>query len=360
MDTDIPNYPDYPESIEIEHKLVVPSGKQIERLDTYLTRHLKNVSRTKIQRAIDNGDVLVNGLPAKANKKIKPNDVIVCILRRLPPLVLVPEDIPLDIRYEDNYLMVVNKPAGMVTHPGYGNRHGTLVNAVLYHLGYRENIEITDNDSEDETEIDEGSLFSSDAVRPGVVHRLDKDTSGLIVISKSPEIHRQLAQQFFARTVERFYFAIVWGNLKNDKGTFTGDIGRSPKNRQLFAVVKKGGKAAITDYWVEEQFQYFSLVRVKLRTGRTHQIRVHFSHNRHPLLGDKSYGGDSIVYGGHNAQFKSFVSKLLKRTERQMLHAKVLGFVHPIYKQFLRFETDYPDDMKIVLEELREYSQNLI
>lgn len=357
MDNDTINYSHYPEPVEVEHKLIVPSGKQTERLDTYLARHLKNVSRTKIQRAIDNGDVLVNGLPAKANKKIKPNDVIICTLRRLPPLVLVPENIPLDICYEDDYLMVVNKPAGMVTHPGYGNRHGTLVNAVLYHLGYRENIEIIENDYDDETEIDEGPIFSSNAVRPGVVHRLDKDTSGLIVISKAPEIHQQLAQQFFERTVERFYFAIVWGNLKNDEGTFTGDIGRSPKDRKLFAVVKKGGKPAVTDYWVEERSQYLSLVRIRLRTGRTHQIRVHFSHNKHPLLGDRSYGGDSIVYGGHNPQFKSFVSRLLKGIHRQMLHAKVLGFVHPVYKQFLHFESDYPDDMKIAIEELRAYSQ---
>ncbi len=353
------NYLDFPESIEVEHRLRVPAGKQIERLDTYLVRHLKNVSRTKIQKAIENNDVTINGIPAKANKKVKPNDVIVCILRRLPPITLIPENIPLDVYYEDDYLMVVNKPAGMVTHPGYGNRHRTLVNAVLFHLGYRENIEI-ENELDDECENDEGPIFASDKVRPGIVHRLDKDTSGLILISKNPEIHQQLAQQFFERTIERYYYAIVWGELKETQGTLTGNIGRSPKDRKLFAVVRKGGKPATTNYWLEEKFQYLSLVRLKLQTGRTHQIRVHLSHNKHSLLGDKSYGGDSIVYGGHNTRFKRFASNLLKSIERQMLHAKVLGFYHPIKKQFLRFESEYPEDMKLAINKLRKYSQNYL
>ncbi|MCX7908719.1 MAG: RluA family pseudouridine synthase [Ignavibacteria bacterium] len=341
----------------VEHKIIVPPGKIPERIDAFLARHLRNVSRTKVQNAISNQDVLVNGKAVKANHKIKPSDVIVCRLRRLPPLKLIPENIPLDIVYEDDYLMVVNKPAGMVTHPGYGNRTGTLVNAVLYHLGYREEIEISGEELEEmDEEQDEGKIFSSALIRPGVVHRLDKNTTGLLLISKEPSIHQQLAEQFSTRTVERYYYALVWGEFQEDNGTYEGDIGRSPKDRKLFAVVKKDGKPAITDYWVVERFNYLTLVKIKLRTGRTHQIRVHFSHNKHPVFGDPSYGGNNVVYGGHNVRFKQFITKLLKATTRQMLHAKTLGFYHPVLKTNLSFDSPFPIDFEIVLQEIREFT----
>ncbi|MFN3781650.1 MAG: RluA family pseudouridine synthase, partial [Candidatus Kapaibacteriota bacterium] len=292
----------------------------------------------------------------KANQKVKPNDTITCRLRRLPPLKLIPENIPLDIIYEDDYLMIVNKPAGMVTHPGYGNRTGTLVNAVLFHLGYRQELEIPGEELEDlDEEQDEGKIFASSSIRPGIVHRLDKNTSGLLLISKDPAVHQQLSEQFTRRTVERYYFALVWGALKNDSGTFEGDIGRSPRDRKLFAVVRTGGKPAITDFWVVERFDYLTLVKIKLRTGRTHQIRVHFSHNRHPVFGDPSYGGTSIVFGAHNLRFKHFVQKILEDTSRQMLHAKTLGFYHPILKQQMNFEVDLPTDFKLLLNKLREF-----
>lgn len=340
----------------VEHQIVVPPGKLPERIDTFLARHLRNVSRTKVQRAIEEKGVTVNGQIVKPNHKVKPNDLIVCKLRRLPPLQLIPENIPLDIVYEDDFLMVVNKPAGMVTHPGYGNRSGTLVNAVLYHLGYRDAIEISGDELEELDEgQDEGKIFASSQIRPGIVHRLDKNTTGLLLISKDPSVHQQLAEQFSNRTVERYYFALVWGNFDEDEGTYEGDIGRSPKDRKLFAVVKKDGKPAITDYWVVHRFDYLTLVKIKLRTGRTHQIRVHFSHNRHPVFGDPSYGGDKVVYGGHNLRFKQFAIHLLKSANRQMLHAKTLGFFHPILKTQMHFEVDFANDFKNVLQELEKF-----
>lgn len=339
----------------VEHRLVVPPGKSPERIDTFLARHLKNVSRNKIQNAIENQDVLVEGKPIKANYKVRPNQEITCRLRRLPPLTLIPEPIHLNIVYEDEYLMVIDKPAGIVTHPGYGNRHGTIVNAILYHLGYKEPIEISEGIDMDPF-AEEGEIFACPKIRPGIVHRLDKDTSGLLLISKDPSIHQNLAEQFSARTIERFYYALVWGEFSSKSGTFSGDIGRSPKDRKLFAVVRTGGKPAYTDFWVVEKFPYLTLLKVKLRTGRTHQIRVHFSHNRHPIFGDKSYGGDVIAYGGHNTRFKNFISKLLSQTTRQMLHAKILGFYHPIQKRKLNFEIDFPDDMQVVLQQIRDFS----
>ncbi|MCX7880305.1 MAG: RluA family pseudouridine synthase [Ignavibacteria bacterium] len=343
--------------ISVEHTLIVPPGKTLERLDVYLARHLKNVSRTKVQRAIDNLDVTVNGKPAKANQKVKPNDIIVCRLRRLPPLKLIPEALPLDIVYEDEYLMVINKPAGIVTHPGYGNRRGTIVNALLYHLGYREEIEVSGESFEDEEEQEEGSIFQMPEIRPGIVHRLDKNTSGLLLISKDPSIHQELAEQFSNRTIERFYYAIVWGEFENDYGRYEGDIGRSPRDRKLFAVVRKDGKPAITDFWIVERYRYISLAKIKLLTGRTHQIRVHFSHNRHPVFGDQSYGGDRIVYGGHNTRFRNFVASILPKIHRQMLHAKILGFYHPVLKKNMAFETDFPEDFNFVLNSLREFNR---
>ncbi|MDQ1265514.1 MAG: Pseudouridine synthase [Bacteroidota bacterium] len=346
--TDKQNYPDYIEKI---FELTPPPGQHPERLDRYLTDTIANATRTKVQKAIDAGCVTVNGFAAKASRKIQPGDLIVCKLMKAPPITLIPENIPLDIIYEDDYLLVVNKPAGMVTHPGFGNRHGTLVNAILYHTGLREAINFESED--DEEEITDEEILLSDAVRPGVVHRLDKETSGLLLVSKDPVTHAALASQFSDRTISREYYAIAWGAVKNDSGTFEGDIGRSPRDRKLFSVVKKDGKYAVTDYEIIERFDYLTFLKIKLRTGRTHQIRVHFLHNHYPLLGDSDYKGNSIVYGGNNQEFKKLAGEILKSISRQMLHAGTLQFKHPKSGETIRLESKLPDDMLKTLALIR-------
>ncbi len=344
----------YPEYIEKVYEFKAPSGKIPERLDVFLTNNIRNATRNKVQKAIEDGFVTVNDKISKANKKIQPGDEIVCKIMKPPPIELIPENIPLKIVFEDEHLIVVDKPAGMVTHPGFGNRYGTLVNAVLYHLGFRESILVETNEEDDDAQ-DEGIVFASDAIRPGVVHRLDKDTSGLLVVSKNPVIHAKLAKQFADRTIQRYYNALVWGNYDEEEGTYYGNIGRSSRDRKLFAVVKRDGKVAITDYKVLKRFEYLTLMQVKLRTGRTHQIRVHFSHNRHPVFGDPDYGGDSITHGGNNPKFKVLAEKMLKTINRQMLHAKTLGFTHPETKEFLEFESELPADMVEVIRNFEEF-----
>ncbi|MGA2296568.1 MAG: RluA family pseudouridine synthase [FCB group bacterium] len=350
------NYPDY---IETKFEFLVPKGQNTERLDVYLANNIKNATRTKVQKAIDEGLVYVNGKNAKSSYKIQPNDEITCTILKPPPIQLIPENIPLQIVYEDAYLLVVNKPAGMCSHPGFGNRHGTLVNAVLYYLGVRDSIriEIEEDEEADDDErqsIDEGIIFASDAIRPGLVHRLDKDTSGLIVISKNPVIHAKLAKQFFERTVEKYYYALVWGEVKNNSGIITGDIGRSNRDRKLFAVVNKGGKPATTEYNVLERYDYLTLLKIKLLTGRTHQIRVHLSYIKHPVFGDKFYKGDSVVYGGNNLDFKKIAENYLKITNHQLLHAKSLAFTHPETGEKLFFESELPDDFIKIISTLKK------
>ena len=348
------NYPDY---IEKTFQFTIPPGQNPERIDIYLSRHIIHATRTKISKAIENGNITINGTIPKPSRKIMPGDEIICKLMKPPPMELIPENIPLEIVYEDKSLLIVNKPAGMVTHPGYGNRYGTLVNAVLYHFGMRESIPVEynlDEDNVEEYDFDEGELFGSDAIRPGVVHRLDKNTSGLLVISKNSVVHTKIAEQFAQRTIDREYLAIVWGMINEDRGTISGNIGRSPRDRKLFAVIKKGGKYAITDYEVIERFDYLTLVKIKLRTGRTHQIRVHFSHQNHPVFGDQSYGGRNIVYGGNKQNWKYLVERCLKIATRQMLHAQTLGFIHPETGQKIYFNSELPADMKSMLEILRE------
>jgi 23S rRNA pseudouridine1911/1915/1917 synthase len=271
-----------------------------------------------------------------------------------PPIELVPENIPLDIVFEDDELMVVNKRAGMVTHPGFGNRYGTLVNAVLYHLGFRESLKI-DLGEEEEDEPDEGSIFASDAVRPGVVHRLDKDTSGLIIVSKNPTAHARLASQFADRSISRTYYTLVWGDVKKDSGTIEGDIGRSSRDRKLFAVIKKGGKYAVTDFEVIERYGLITLLKVKLRTGRTHQIRVHFSHIKHPVFGDPAYGGDNLILGSSSFQ-KNILNKCLKIANRQMLHAKEITFLHPSNSEIMTFSSELPPDFDTIIRIIKELS----
>lgn len=340
--------------IEKEYIFNIPSKQKPIRIDVFLANLIEKATRNRIQHAIERGGVTINDTVVKPSRKLKPGDVVVCKLIKPPPIELIPQNIPIEVLYEDDHLLIVNKPAGIVTHPGFGNRDGTLINAVLYHLGVRENITIETNEDEDEDSIDEGVIFASDAVRPGMVHRLDKDTTGLLVVSKEYDTLVALQKAFFDRTVKREYVALVWGIVKEDKGTIYGNIDRSVRNRKKFEVTTKGGKPSITDYEVIERFDYLTLLRLKLRTGRTHQIRVHCSHNKHPLFGDQLYGGDTVVYGGHSPKRKHLYEKLLKEINRQMLHARTLGFEHPVTKEFISFESELPPDMQSIINSVRE------
>lgn len=343
------------EYIEQIFEFRVPKGQKSERLDQYITRMVQNATRTKVQKAIDDGRVTVNGIVAKSSRKTQPLDHIICRILKPPPMQLIPQDIPIQVAYEDEYLMVVNKPAGMVVHPGFGNRYGTLVNAILYYLGKREAISIElDEDDEDEDLDDETRIMISDEIRPGIVHRIDKDTSGLLLIAKDTVTHAKLAAQFAKHTIDREYWAICWGKYSETEGTYLGDIGRSPSNRKMFAVVRKGGKYARTDYFVQETFDYHSLVKYKLHTGRTHQIRVHSSHNRHPILGDELYGGNKIVFGGEFPTYRKMAQDLLQIATHQMLHARTLAFVHPMTNQTIQLSSELPQDFEQCLEILRK------
>lgn len=352
------NYPDY---IRHTYEFAIPAGQKPERLDAFLARSIHNATRTKVQKAIDDNAVLLNGRPIKASRKIQPGDTIVCHVMKPPPLELLPENIPLDILYEDEDLLVVNKPAGMVTHPGFGNRYGTLVNALLYHFGVRD-AQIIETDDEDEDEADEGLMYQSDAIRPGIVHRLDKDTSGILVVAKHAHAHAMLAKQFAERTAKREYQAIVWGMLKADSGTIEGNLARSPRDRKIFAVVKKdkGGKHAITDYRALERFDFLTLVSLSLQTGRTHQIRVHCSHIGHPLFSDTAYGGSSAHYAGAAAKQRQHVVNLFKLLPRQALHAKTLAFRHPASGAWMEFDSELPADFQALLDAIRPKTADVV
>lgn len=340
----------YPDKIETVYSFQITAGQSPERVDVFLSRAMGGATRNRVQKSIDMGCVKINGKPVKASKKIQPGDKVECMMMKLPPIELVPENIPLKIVYEDDYLMVVNKPSSMCVHPGFGNRSGTLVNALLYHFGITENIPIEIDDDEDE-DTNEGQIFAGDQVRPGLVHRIDKDTSGLLVIAKDPETHAFLANQFAEKTTEREYWALVWGDFDDECGTIDENLGRSTKDRKQFTVVKKGGKTAKTDYFVLESYRYLSLVKYVLHTGRTHQIRVHSQFIKHPIFGDSFYGGTSINYGGENSKFKVIAEKCLKiASSRQMLHAKTLGFVHPATNQIMRFDSELPEDFKTIID----------
>ncbi len=335
----------HPDMVEKVLEFKIPSGQATERIDSFLTRSIQNATRSKVQKAIDENRLLINGkIETKASRKIKPFDLIICHILKSPPIELIPQNIPLEICYEDEYLLVVNKPAGMVTHPGVGNRYGTLVNALIYYMGMRDAIKI-EYDDEDE-EPNEGVIYASAEVRPGIVHRLDKDTSGLLIIAKSPEIHAKLQTQFNDRTISREYNTIAWGKVKEDTGTIIGDIGRSSMNRKKFAIVKKGGKHAITDFWVVQRYDFATLLKLKLRTGRTHQIRVHLSHNKYPVFGDTTYGGDKNLYSGSIPELKKLSNDALKIATRQMLHARKLTFIHPVSSEIIEVECDLPKDFK--------------
>ncbi|MBU2471523.1 MAG: RluA family pseudouridine synthase [Bacteroidetes bacterium] len=317
-----------------QSEIVVPPGKIRERLDVFLTHSVENATRTKVQEAIEAGLVLVNGKPTKASYRVSPNDVINITIPQPKRQEVVAENIPINIIYEDEFLIVVNKPAGMVTHPAYGNYTGTLVNALLYHCN--------------------GKLSSANNItRAGIVHRLDKDSSGLMVVAKDDSTHAKLAKQFSQRTVEREYWAIVWGVFKkNKKGIIETNLGRSKSDRKKITVTEDG-KHAITEYEVVDEFDYLSLIRLKLRTGRTHQIRVHLHHIGHPVFGDPTYGGRKIAYGSTDKKRKEEVHELLEIIPRQALHAKTLGFIHPLTNKKMSLNSKIPDDMREVLEMLR-------
>ena len=316
-----------------EFDIVVPAGKKKERLDLFLTHHVENATRTKVQAAIRAGYVLVDGVVARSSHPVAPGEVIHITLPRTPPPDVLPEPIPLVIVYEDDQLLVVNKPAGMVTHPAYGNYTGTLVNALLHHCA---------------------SLSAvNDVTRPGIVHRLDKDTSGLMVVAKTDQAHAHLARQFARRTIRREYQAIVWGTFAAATGIIEANLGRSKSDRKKMAVVQEG-KRAVTEYTVLERFPYLSLVRLRLQTGRTHQIRVHLAHVQHPVFGDPTYNGRRILYGPGSARQKAEVQALLEILTRQALHARTIGFRHPATGADVLFESSLPEDMTRVLGMIRK------
>lgn len=330
-----------PESDELfEHyRIVVDSGQQPFRIDKYLIDRLRNVSRSKIQGAIREGFVKVNELDVKANYKVRPEDDIRISLPEPPrDTEVVPENIPLDIMYEDNHLLVINKPPGMVVHPAYQNWTGTVVNALVYHFQHLP--EMKDNTG-----------------RPGLVHRIDKNTSGLLVIAKTERAMTRLAKQFFDHTIERTYYAIVWGEPDPPKGTISVNIGRSPKDRRLTIAFPEGdaGRHAVTHYETLKTLRYVSLVKCNLETGRTHQIRAHLKYLGHPLFNDTTYGGDQILRGTRFSKYDSFVKNCFKLLPRQALHAKSLGFIHPATGKFMQFDSELPDDFKAVLEKWEQY-----
>ncbi len=319
---------------EKKQTIDIPEGKQKERIDSFLTQAIENSTRSKVQKLIKAGYVLVNGKVIKSNYKVVPLDKIEVTIPISPrPENAEPENIPLSIIYEDDYLLVVNKPAGMVVHPAHGNYTGTLVNALLYYTK-----QLSDFNQPD---------------RPGIVHRIDKDTSGLLVVAKDEWTHAQLAKQFAKHTTQREYWAVVWGTFKDYEGEIDANISRSKKDRKLFWVSKNEGKTAQTSFSVLEEFEFASLLKLKLRTGRTHQIRVHLSSINHPIFGDASYGGKKIVFGNTLPKMKTRIDNLLKIMPRQALHAKTLGFFHPHKKEQMLFESDLPEDFNLLLEKLR-------
>ncbi len=315
-------------------------GQQPLRVDKFLMNFIENATRNKIQKAAKSGSIYVNDTAVKQNYKVKAGDVVRVLFEHPPyEFLLTPEDIPLDIVFEDDTLLVVNKPAGMVVHPGHGNYSGTLINALVYHF---------DN------------LPNNSSDRPGLVHRIDKDTSGLLVIAKTEEAMTHLAKQFFDKTTEREYLALVWGNVTEDSGTIEGHIGRHPKNRLQNTVFEGDdihkGKQAITHYKVIERLGYVTLVSCKLETGRTHQIRVHMKHIGHTLFNDERYGGHAILKGTTFTKYKQFAENCFKTLPRQGLHAKTLGFIHPVSQELMRFEAPVPDDMTSCIERWKNYA----
>ncbi len=318
---------------EKRYRIEVPAGKKKERLDVFLASQIENATRSRIQKLIEANLVTVNGKKVKASYTVLPNDIIEASHPITPrPEEAEPEEIPLDIVYEDEFLLVVNKPAGMVAHPAYANYTGTLVNALLHHTKSLSDL--------------------NEPGRPGIVHRIDKNTSGLLVVAKDDFTHAKLAEQFSKHSAEREYRAICWGIIKDSKGEISTNIARSKSDRKKFAISKDEGKAATTLYEVIERFEFATYLKLNLKTGRTHQIRVHLSGINHPVFGDETYGGRKIVYGTQLPKMQSRVENLLEIMPRQALHAKTLGFIHPHKKEFMRFDSELPEDMKELLGKL--------
>jgi 23S rRNA pseudouridine1911/1915/1917 synthase len=321
------------------YRFTADPGQSLLRIDKFLSDRLENSSRTRIQNAANAGNILVNNNIVKPNYRIKPGDIVQVVLPTPPrEIELIPENIPLNIIYEDDDVLVVNKEPGMVVHPAYGNYTGTLVNALMWHFR-------------------DLPLFSSGESRPGLVHRLDKNTSGILVIAKNEYALNRLSKQFYERTTDRRYNALIWGIPNPKEGTITGNVGRSIKDRKIMQVFKDDteGKIAITHYKVLEDFGYISLIECKLETGRTHQIRVHFSHIKHPLFNDEEYGGNQILKGTTFTKYQQFIKNCFKILPRQALHAKSLAFNHPVTGKRLFFDSDLPDDMIQVIGKWRKY-----
>lgn len=323
-----------------EHfRFEVDKGQSLLRIDKYLFNKLESTSRNRIQSAAAAGNILVNGYPVKSNYKVKPDDLVSIVLPHPPrEIEILPEEIPLNIIYEDDDVIIVNKQPGMVVHPGYGNYTGTLINALMYHL--------KDN-----------PLFASGNERPGLVHRIDKNTSGLLVIAKNEVAMNKLARQFYEKTSKRRYTALIWGDLQEEEGTIEGNIGRNPADRKKMHVFADGsqGKHAVTHYKLLERLGYVNLVECRLETGRTHQIRVHFQYIRHPLFNDNEYGGDQILKGTTFTKYKQFVTNCFNIMPRQALHATSLGFMHPTTGKEVYFESGLPEDFSTLLEKWRTY-----
>ena len=327
-----------------EHfRFVVDPGTEIVRLDRYLTNLMAHTSRNRIQQAAKADCILVNDKPVKSNYRVHPRDVISILLPRpVHVFELIAEDIPLDIVYEDEDVILINKPAGMVVHPAVGNFTGTLVNALLWHFQGQRNA-------------------AGEEVKPLLVHRIDKNTSGIMIVAKSEIAQMKLAANFFEHTIDRRYQALVWGDFPDDEGTVVGNVGRNPQNRMVMTVFPEDseqGKHAVTHYRVIERFGYVTLIECRLETGRTHQIRVHMKHIGHPLFNDESYGGNEILKGTTFTKYKQFVNNCFKVLPRQALHAKSLGFVHPVTGKYMLFDSDLPADMAEALDKWRNYAKH--
>jgi 23S rRNA pseudouridine1911/1915/1917 synthase len=321
------------------YRFTVDGGQALLRIDKFLTARLENTSRTRVQNAANAGNIIVNNQPVKPNYRVKPGDVIQIVLPTPPrEIELIPEDIPINIIYEDDDVIVINKEAGMVVHPAYGNYTGTLVNALMWHFR-------------------DLPLFKTGELRPGLVHRIDKNTSGILVVAKNEYAHNRLAKQFFDRKTDRKYIALVWGTPDPAEGTITGHVGRNIRDRKIMQVFPDGdqGKHAVTHYRVVENLGYISMVECKLETGRTHQIRVHFAYIKHPLFNDEEYGGDRILKGTTFTKYQQFVRNCFQVLPRQALHAKSLAFDHPVTKKRLSFDSELPEDMRLAIEKWRNY-----
>lgn len=339
------NIPEEDTNLYEHHSFVADKGQQPLRIDKYLMNFIENATRNKIQAAAKEGSIFVNGEAVKSNYKVRPLDKIKVMFTHPPhENLLIPEDIPIDVVYEDDDVLVVNKSAGMVVHPGHGNYSGTLINALIFHF---------DN------------LPNNSSERPGLVHRIDKDTSGLLVVAKTEVAMAHLSNQFATKTSEREYVALVWGNVEEDEGTIEGNIGRHPKNRLQNTVYmddedEERGKPAVTHFKVLERFGYVTLVSCRLETGRTHQIRVHMKFIGHTLFNDERYGGELILKGTTFTKYKQFVDNCFKVLPRQALHARTLGFKHPKTGEFMQFTSEIPEDMQQCIEKWRHYAKHMI